>query len=95
MTILVLIIIILIIVVAYLSVALKQAHVEDVEIKRQINSERIMSLFASDKELTNTEIRKALGVSSRTAVRYMDELEREGKVVQVGKIGNHVTYQRK
>ena len=41
--------------------------------------------------ISNSEIRKALGVSSRTAVRYLDELEKEGKVEQVGKIGHAVT----
>ena len=45
-----------------------------------------------NKEFFNAEIRKALGVSSRTAVRYLDELEKEGKIEQVGKIGHAVTY---
>ena len=31
-------------------------------------------------EWGNAEIRKTLGVSSRTAVRYLDELEKEGKL---------------
>ena len=44
---------------------------------------------ASQKE---TRKQKALGVSSRTAVRYLDELEKEGKVEQVGSIGHAVTY---
>ncbi|MEX2008393.1 MAG: HTH domain-containing protein [Candidatus Spechtbacterales bacterium] len=42
--------------------------------------------------LSNAEIRSALGVSGRTVVRYMDELEAEGKVEQVGKVGHAVTY---
>ena len=45
--------------------------------------------------LSNTDIRAALGVSSRTAVRYLDELEKEGKVEQVGKVGHSVTYRLK
>ena len=45
--------------------------------------------------ISNSEIRKTLGVSSRTAVRYLDELEKEGKVKQVGKIGHAVTYRLK
>ena|SRR3989344_2458970 len=45
--------------------------------------------------ISNSEIRKTLGVSSRTAVRYLDELEAEGKVEQVGKIGHAVTYRVK
>ena len=57
--------------------------------------ERDSSTGSGHKELSNAEIRKALGVSSRTAVRYLDELEREGKIEQVGKIGHSVTYRLK
>jgi predicted HTH transcriptional regulator len=63
--------------------------------KRQANLDKIIILFGNDKELTNIEIRKALGVSSRTAVRYMDELEQEGKVIQVGKTGLSTSYKLK
>lgn len=63
--------------------------------KRQGNLDKIITLFGNDKELTNIEIRQALNVSSRTAVRYMDELENEGKVVQVGKTGLSTSYKLK
>jgi len=63
--------------------------------KRQANLDKIIALFGNDKELTNIEIRKPLGVSSRTAVRYMDELEQEGKVIQVGKTGLSTSYKLK
>jgi predicted HTH transcriptional regulator len=63
--------------------------------KRQESLDKILALFSIDKELTNTEIRNELKVYSRTAVRYMDELEKEGKVMQVGKIGYLVTYKLK
>jgi len=63
--------------------------------KKQENLIKIIDLFVTDKELTNIEVRKALGISSRTAVRYMDELEKQNKVVQVGKIGHTVTYRLK
>ncbi len=63
--------------------------------KRQANLNKILALFNTDSELTNTEIRNELKVSSRTVVRYMDELEKEGKVVQIGKIGYPVTYKSK
>lgn len=33
-----------------------------------------------NKELSNADIREALGISDRSVIRYMDELEREGKV---------------
>ena len=67
----------------------------DQTVRKRANLDKIIALFATDAELTNSEIRKALGVSSRTAVRYMDELEKEGKAEQIGKIGYAVTYRLK
>ncbi len=83
---------ILLIIVAWLAVALARAHKEDVVVKTMTNLDRIISLFKSDAELTNAEIRKALGVSARTVVRYMDELEKAGLVVQTRKTGPLTTY---
>ena len=57
--------------------------------------QKALAMFAGKPELSNAEIREALGVSSRTAVRYLDELERECKLEQVGKIGHAVTYRLK
>jgi len=54
--------------------------------KKESRKQKVLAMFTKG-ELGNSEIRKALGVSSRTAVRYLDELESEGKVVQVGKVG--------
>jgi len=45
--------------------------------------------------VSNEEIRKHLGVSRRSTVRYLDELEKEGNVEQVGDIGRGVTYRLK
>lgn len=63
--------------------------------QKQARKQKALAMFADKSELSNSEIRKALGVSSRTAVRYLDELEREGKVEQVGKIGHTVVYRLK
>ena len=52
--------------------------------------------FGETREgVSNEEIRKHLGVSRRTVVRYLDMLEREGKVEQVGDIGRGVIYRSK
>lgn len=91
----ILIIIILVIVIVWLVGVLGRMHEADKGDKKEINLSRIMSLFENNKELSNAEIRKALGVSSRTAVRYMDELERSGQVEQVGQTGESVTYRLK
>src|SRR3989338_3978456 len=63
--------------------------------QKEARKQKALAMFDDKSELSNAEIRKALGVSSRTAVRYLDELEREGKVEQVGKIGHAVTYRVK
>jgi len=75
--------------------------------QKEERKQRIMTLLGGNEipspsgapftkgEWGNAEIRKTLGVSSRTAVRYLDELEKEGKVKQVGKIGHAVTYRLK
>ena len=62
---------------------------------KEARKQKALAMFEGSKELSNAEIRKALGVSSRTAVRYLDELEREGKVEQVGHVGHAVTYRLK
>ena len=42
--------------------------------------------------LKNEEIAELADISSATVVRYMDELEAEGKVVQEGTAGRSVVY---
>jgi len=60
--------------------------------QKEARKQKVLAMFVDKSELSNSEIRRELGVSSRTAVRYLDELEAEGKVEQVGKIGHAVTY---
>ena len=67
----------------------------DRTVKKQGNLNKIIALFSGKPRLSNSEICKALGVSSRTAVRYMDALEKAQKVKQIGAIGQTVTYQLK
>ncbi len=44
------------------------------------------------RKITNKDIQKLLKVSDSTAVRYLDQLEKAGKVKQVGKTGHHTYY---
>lgn len=48
-----------------------------------------------EAKITNNDVEKLLGVSDATATRYLDELEKQGKVRQVGKTGRSVYYQLK
>lgn len=43
-------------------------------------------------ELTREEVQKLLDVTDDTALRYLNELEREGKIIQIGTSGVNVHY---
>lgn len=60
---------------------------------KQRNLELILKLFEKHEVLTNAIIRQELGFDDRVVVNYMDELERLGKVRQVGKTGVDAHYE--
>ena len=64
-------------------------------VKKRENKEKILALLTEKGELSNSDIREALGVSPKTVVNYLDELEREGKVEQIGGVGQGVYYRLK
>ncbi len=66
---------------------------EDVEKKKE-NLEKVREFFAGQRRVANDDIEKLLGVSDATATRYLDELEKEGLIRQVGKTGKHVYYEK-
>ena len=51
-------------------------------------------LPAGREKVTNDEIEELLNVSHATAFRYLEELEKEGTIKQVGKSGSGVYYQK-
>ncbi len=60
--------------------------------KKAENKTRILEFMRENEKMTNNDIEKLLGVSDATATRYMNELEKEQKVRQIGKTGNAVYY---
>jgi len=56
---------------------------------------KILEMFNSKESITNDDVEQALGTSDRSATRYLDELEKEGKVEQIGRTGRSVTYRKK
>lgn len=49
--------------------------------------------YLKDKtEVTNDEVQNFLGVSDASAERYLDELESQGKLTQIGKTGVSTHY---
>jgi hypothetical protein len=62
--------------------------------RKQKNLDRILGLFTAQTEITNDEVEKLLHVSDATATRYLSQLEKEGKIVQVGTTGQSVSYRK-
>jgi predicted HTH transcriptional regulator len=56
------------------------------------NKAKIIEHLTKNGRASSAQISELLGVSTRTVVRYMDELEQENKVVQIGDIGRGVFY---
>ena len=65
--------------------------------------EKIMQLLESSSakasedgqaRITNDDVEKMLGVSNNTVIRYLDELEKEGKLRQVGETGKYTYYEK-
>ena len=63
--------------------------------KKEARKAKILEFLSEHEEMGNEDIREALGVSARSVVNYMNELEAEGRIKQVGVTGRSVTYQLK
>lgn len=72
---------------------LERANIKRQEKKREKINE-ILNLFSEKPEVTNDEVEKLLHVSDATATRYLEQLEKEGKIKQVGKTGKAVKYEK-
>lgn len=57
------------------------------KLKEYLNNE-------TDNEINNEDVRKLLNVSDTTACRYLDELEKENLIKQVGTDGPKVYYKK-
>lgn len=60
--------------------------------EREAHVAAVMAEAQKRGTITNHEVQALLGVSDATAERYLQELESEGKLAQVGKTGNAVSY---
>lgn len=70
------------------AVVYQSARRKEVEKKKQ----RILELFKDKNKITNNDVEKMLGVSDASATNYLQELEDEGKIKQIGKTGRSVYY---
>ena len=62
--------------------------------EKQRNKTKILELLENRGRLANDQIEQALSISDATATRYLEELEQEGKIKQVGQTGKHVYYEK-
>ena len=61
-------------------------------VEKEENLRKVREYAAGREEGTNNEIEKLLNISDATATRYLDELEREGVLKQIGRTGRFVRY---
>ena len=59
------------------------------------NKQKILAFVQTNGKIQNNDVEKLAGVSNATAERYLDELEKEGKLIQHGTIGQGVSYTSK
>ena len=70
---------------------LKKARAE-IQTRKHKKMSKIMDTLIKTKRITNREVQKLIRVSDVTAFRYLNRLEAEGTVEQVGKTGKGVFY---
>lgn len=63
-----------------------------IQTKKQQKLEKIMTLFDTKEKITNDDVEKFLHCSDATALRYLKELVRQGKIQRVGTTGAGVEY---
>lgn len=56
--------------------------------------QRILELLETQQQIQNNDVESLLGVADSTATRYLQELENEGKIKQVGSTGRSVFYEK-
>lgn len=61
--------------------------------QKQENLNQILNLLTQKTEVSNNDVETLLKVSDATAERYLQELEKAGKIRQVGSDGRGVIYQ--
>ena len=64
------------------------------EKRKKENLDRVMEYLKENPRITNDEVEKMLGVSHATSFRYLDQLEEEGAIRQMGKTGSGVYYEK-
>ena len=70
-------------------------YLELVKNRKMDRKSRIIKLLNEKREITNNEVEKLLSLSDATATRYLDELEKEGKIEAFGSSRRATKYRLK
>ncbi|MBP6931559.1 MAG: hypothetical protein KBD48_03965 [Candidatus Pacebacteria bacterium] len=65
-----------------------------IQSRKRKKLDRILNMFTNKSKITNDEVEKFLHISDATATRYLEILEKENKIKQVGKTGKGVYYSK-
>lgn len=71
------------------------SHVQKQQNEKQSRKEKILQIIREKGNVTNNDIETALGVADASATNYLSDLEREGKIEQIGERGRFVSYKLK
>jgi predicted HTH transcriptional regulator len=71
---------------------LKEMNEEQAREKKE-NVKKVLDYFSGRERVSNNDIENLLGISDATAERYLQELEKQGRIKQVGEAGKYVYYQ--
>ena len=69
--------------------------ISEQEVRKVENKRKILAFVQEHGKIQNNDVEKLTGVSNATAERYLEELEKEGKLIQHGTIGKSVFYSLK
>lgn len=79
----------------YLARRGKSGLISEQEARKLENKQKILAFVQEHGKIQNNDVEKLVDVSNATAERYLDELEKEGKLTQHGTIGQGVFYSLK
>ena len=77
---------------SYFGVRKKENLISKQSKQKQHNKDKILEFLENSEKITNNDVEKLLGVSDSTAERYLNELEKEQKIKQIGTVGHAVYY---
>ena len=76
----------------YLSRRKANGLIAEQTARKAENKKKILEFIHANGKIQNNDVEKLAGVSNATAERYLDELEKEGAIIQHGTIGQNVFY---